>query len=279
MRQKQTNFLVGPNGTDRAVLPIFETKDYNQFKSLSTNRRLSSSNLNRLKASFKAYPGIVIPIWANDNMEVIDGNHRLQIAKELELPLYFYVKEGGIIQARIMNTFTAKWKNEDFHHSHVQENNPTYVLLDKLYKEYESLSRRIIDIVATGLARGERQINLDESGFRLSSRSKILGDAFEIKPEDKLRELLSKLWDYNSSVKMTGKLAKVLSELFDTESFDHDYFLQKVKAAQISPSSYAGIVLKNGKSGLLVFPDTTKDIRDSIEKLYNKAKTKKVKLF
>ena len=271
---------------DKIVGQIYETTDYNQFKILNTNRKVDKTNVNRLMLSFKTYPGIVIPIWVNDNFEVIDGQHRLEIAKLLskeitntKISLFYYIRPGSIREARIMNTYTAKWTTDAFHQSHLAEGKAPYVLLDQLYKDYETLPRKVVLVTATGFARGEEQDKVDPvTKARISSRRNILGE-MKLKDEDVIRKELSGLWDYNSAMKLTPKLSRIMVGLFYNEKFDNDFFIQRVKAAQLSPSSYNGIVMKNPRTNLIEFPDNTRDIKVELNKLYNKNRNKKTELF
>ena len=86
------------------------TRSYSIFNSIIGNRNLDSKNLKRIKESINEI-GLQMPILVNENNSIIDGQHRLQAAKELEIPITYIVSkessEENIDQLQISKKWTA----------------------------------------------------------------------------------------------------------------------------------------------------------------------------
>jgi hypothetical protein len=75
---------------------VESTKNYEIFKYLEGNRTLNSNHLRKLKKSIEDNNHLNLhPIIVNQNFEVIDGQHRLQCAKDLGLDIY-YIKSDKV---------------------------------------------------------------------------------------------------------------------------------------------------------------------------------------
>jgi len=89
---------------------IKSTKNYNLFTKIIGNRLLDINNVKRIKESVELI-GLQTPMMVNYKHGVIDGQHRLQVAKELEIPISYYVvsnfKEENIHDLQISKKWTA----------------------------------------------------------------------------------------------------------------------------------------------------------------------------
>lgn len=73
---------------------ILRTKDYSIFKTVNFNRDKNKKHIrNVIKIIKKENLLHLHPILVNDAMEVIDGQHRLEAAKELDLEI-FYIRSN-----------------------------------------------------------------------------------------------------------------------------------------------------------------------------------------
>ncbi|MDD4893605.1 MAG: ParB/RepB/Spo0J family partition protein [Candidatus Rickettsiella isopodorum] len=113
---------------------ILETKNYSQFKRLEGNRNLNPVNLRNLKKAIENKNMLSFhPIIVNKDYYVIDGHHRLQVATDLNLPVYFLVEENVDKNQAYEHIITANvnkksWTLEDFIHLYVKkDHNPNYI--------------------------------------------------------------------------------------------------------------------------------------------------------
>lgn len=75
---------------------VEKTQDYTKFNLLSGNRPIDKGHLRKLKKSIEENNRLNLhPIIVNKNFEIIDGQHRLQAAKELGVDIY-YIKSDTI---------------------------------------------------------------------------------------------------------------------------------------------------------------------------------------
>ena len=79
------------------------------------------------------------PIIVTRDNYIIDGQHRLQVAKTLRVPIHYTVIEKGDLQTIILlNTAMRKWGFSDYLHAYISLGNPHYMKLDAFAKEYAS---------------------------------------------------------------------------------------------------------------------------------------------
>ncbi|MBC8147318.1 MAG: ParB N-terminal domain-containing protein, partial [Bacteroidetes bacterium] len=72
---------------------IYKTKNYEKFKFMVGNRPINSAHTAKLIESIKG-KYLFNPIIINEKWEIIDGQHRFEAIKQLNLPLYFFINEG-----------------------------------------------------------------------------------------------------------------------------------------------------------------------------------------
>ena len=115
---------------------VYSTFNYNSFIIIEENRDIKG--LESLKKSIEKHGWLMSPGTVNMKGELIDGQTRLTIAKELNLPFYFVVdlnakSKKAMINALIgLNAARRQWKMEDWLHLYVTQN-----AKDESYPEYE----------------------------------------------------------------------------------------------------------------------------------------------
>lgn len=113
---------------------IYQTFNYDQFKLLNGNRMVHPGHLHRLKKSVEEKQ-MIIPIIVNERYEVIDGQHRLEVFKQLNLPVYFIINPGyGIKEIQKLNTHMKNWTVEDYLKCYCGQGIEDYVK----YKEFRA---------------------------------------------------------------------------------------------------------------------------------------------
>lgn len=116
---------------------------YDNFKKLPGNRSLHEKNLNELTQSIKTQNHLYLhPIIVNTDMYVIDGQHRLEVAKRLGIPIY-YIISGESNDKDIYNHLVSvnvnqkKWSLEDFFHLYAEKYENSH------YKEFLNLMSQL----------------------------------------------------------------------------------------------------------------------------------------
>lgn|SRR5690348_11281865 len=116
---------------------ILTTKLYDDFKSIIGNRNININHLNKLKESLKE-KDLKIPIIVNEKLEVIDGQHRLQARRELNLPVYYIIISGlGITDTQKANANNKNWNSNDFLKFYVSQNYYHYKIFQTFQNKWK----------------------------------------------------------------------------------------------------------------------------------------------
>jgi len=113
---------------------IYSTILYSEFKHIKGNRALKESNVVNIMKSMDTFgfqPGR--PLLVDKDMNVIDGQNRLEAAKRLQIPVYYMIidVEDNDLLLRALNTNQHSWSPSDYIHSWVITEVPAYVALQK----------------------------------------------------------------------------------------------------------------------------------------------------
>lgn len=131
---------------------VFSTKNYDLFKVHESNRKMDASNLQKLKSSITCRNLLEFrPILVNKNMEVIDGQHRLQAAKSLDVDIFYSIKEESNHEdILLLNTNQKSWKLDDYLNYHISLGNEHYKKIKEFLKENNLILREGLLILYGG---------------------------------------------------------------------------------------------------------------------------------
>lgn len=119
-------------------IEIYKTNNYEIFKRLKGNRDITNKRIAIIKKSIESIGYISNPIIVNQNMEVIDGQGRLEALMQLELEIEYRVINGiGIDECRAMNLKPTSWTMNDFIESYAEYGNESYIRLKELNDKYK----------------------------------------------------------------------------------------------------------------------------------------------
>lgn len=115
---------------------IHTTTEYGIFKHLTGNRELKK-RAEDIKKSIGKIGWITNPIIVNENMEVIDGQSRLQALMELGMPVEYIIQDSlDLEQCRTMNSYNESWGTKDYIDSYCAEGNENYIRLRNLMETF-----------------------------------------------------------------------------------------------------------------------------------------------
>lgn len=121
---------------DKKINTVFMTKDYSKFKLLDGNRSVKEDRKEKIRDSIKNVGFVRYPILCNEKMEVIDGQARLAVCKEDQLPVYYIVEPGiGIEECIHMNINQKNWGILDYIDSYAARGNLDYIRLRDFLNE------------------------------------------------------------------------------------------------------------------------------------------------
>lgn len=119
-------------------MQLIKTTDYDRFVPIMSNRELDKRHVMNLQRSIKARNLLMVrPIIVNENMEVIDGQHRLAAAQMINEPVY-YLQVKGLTQQdlAVLNTHQKNWSVMDFVNFYTLQGVPEYKKLSRLCNKY-----------------------------------------------------------------------------------------------------------------------------------------------
>ena len=115
-----------------------KTKDYAQFKALTGNRAIDSSHITKLTRSILKNNMLASnPIIVNEDMCVVDGQHRLDVARYNDLEIYYIVHSSTDIEdVLLLNANSRSWKLTDYLKSYIDLGKEDYKYLKDFCDKY-----------------------------------------------------------------------------------------------------------------------------------------------
>lgn len=124
------------------VYIIHETKEYDKFQRDETNRPIDYAHLQRMKKSIKRKNFLPEhPITVDADMNLLDGQHRLQAAKELGLPIYYIISATMTKEdVPILADARKQWRLQDRLHTYMARGNADYFALSNFVNAFPEIS-------------------------------------------------------------------------------------------------------------------------------------------
>lgn len=134
-------------------IKVYVTEDYSIFNQLKGNREVMPRHVNEIVDSIKKNGYYPVPILVDNNYTIIDGQHRFEALKQLNLPVY-YVKNGFIDNDCIeLNVNAKNWNIVDYIKFFASKGLKDYQDLLNLWSPYSS-DRQSVFHSFTGLKLG-----------------------------------------------------------------------------------------------------------------------------
>lgn len=131
------NYMFNSKTRTTASMQVHTTEDYFLFKSIDGNRNLNLLHLNRLRKSMSE-KYLFTTILVNENYEIIDGQHRFEVIRELGLPLHYIICENyGLPEVHILNATQKTWNSDDYLEGYCKLGYPDYIKYRIFKKKYD----------------------------------------------------------------------------------------------------------------------------------------------
>ena len=240
------------NTSSKTVGKIYQTENYSIFKYRIDNRPINETNVNNIARSIQIM-GQRHPISVDYNMNIQDGQHRLEACKKLGVPVLYIVNKDLMSTSQIaeLQSTTRSWKTKDYAHGFSNDNNENYNLYNKFCADYPEFSHTCALVLLSN--KTERNASVEES-FKT-------GD-FKVKSYNKAREVADLLKSMSAYYKGYNKRGFIfaLLKMKENKDFEMKRLLRKLP--------------KRCKE-LLDF-SKTEDYLDTLQDIYNWKETKKV---
>jgi hypothetical protein len=206
---------------------VQKTNQYGLFKLLRGNRPIDRYHLRKLKESIEKNNHLNLhPIIVNQNNEIIDGQHRFEVCKQLGIEV-FYIKSDSIKDEHLIDC-NVNQKSFDVENYidffAIKENKEEYIQLKNMLKatklKPKALLTLILGIVSTNLLEF-----LKTGKFKFPSnddQTKVLDfySDFIAYASDKRLKPMSMFSNHN--------FTRALRWLFKTSGFDSSIFFKKL---------------------------------------------------
>lgn len=145
-------------------MQIYKTTDYGQFKTIEGNRDILPRHVKSLIKSISLHNRLEQhPISVNDEMEVIDGQHRLAAAEALGVPIHYTIKTGdGLTQVQGLQV-QRSWTLRDYLESYASLGDTDYLLL-KQFVDYHNAPISMSVILLMGFGHGDKPKEMFKNG-------------------------------------------------------------------------------------------------------------------
>lgn len=204
----------------RQTHQVHTTTDYFLFKSIKGNRNKNLMHINRLRDSMKEEYLFTV-IIVNQNNEIIDGQHRFEVIKELSLPMHYVICKGyGLNEVHILNENSKTWNSDDYLEAYCNLNYPNY-LNYQLFKRRYKLGHKLCMAM----------LSENTSNAGTSQIKEFYKGVFVIKDFKKACDLAEKidiLSQYYEGHRRTSFVFAML-KLFKNDNFEFTELLQKLK--------------------------------------------------
>lgn len=240
--------------TKTSTLPIVKsTKEYSLFGTLKGNRVIKAPHLRKLISSIKENYMFTV-IIVNENMEIIDGQHRAAACEVLNLPIYYVIKEGYTLEdIQRYNVGTTNWSTGDFVDSYCELGRTDYQVLRHFQNKYK-FGYGICALLMNGGNEGGKGLAVIATG-----NFKVRGD---INKANDLSGMIIDFEKYFPSCRQTTFIRACLG-IFKSENYDHKLMMER---------------LRTNPDSLKVQPNR-QEYERNIEDVYNYRSREKVRLF
>lgn len=204
---------------NEVVTEIRKTNNYPMFKNMIGNREIKDKNYKKLIRSMSEKQ-LIIPILVNEKLEIIDGQHRFNACKTLQLPVYYYIIPGYEIEdVKRANLVSCNWNLDDYLNLHIQLAKGEYAKFLDLKNKYNLKTSQLLEIIATLEQKEYGRVRLCfEDG------------SFEIDNIMIIEKFLMDLSDFSSFKDCySTKFSKAFLRLYMHNAYNHTHMQKKLK--------------------------------------------------
>ena len=222
--------ILSHNISDKVkVNETFRTNNYSIFKRLQGNRPLNMIHVKRLEESIKKNGMLEVDIIVNKDWEVIDGQNRLEAAKNVRVPVYFKIKpDYGLREAQILNENVKVWRKVDYLDSYCELGFPEYIEFKRFMEAYKkdfnfSSCEALIRLKQTTMyeAVGNKQVT---AKYFESGKLVIMDIVKSRQYANAIKEIKPYFEGYNNSV-----FVRTMIFMLNHENYNHYEFKAKLK--------------------------------------------------
>jgi hypothetical protein len=229
---------------------IMKTKDYSIFKKMLGNREIIPGNLKNIINSIQSKNMLEFrPIIVDKDMNVIDGQHRLRAAEDLDIEIYYQIDSSSSADDIIRyNASQMGWKMSNYINFYAERGHSEYILFRDFCEKYK------VDYgFLRNYMKGERDsvlATMKQGNLKFFSEEQLKEIKEKIRKIEEVGEVLRRYIPIgiNDFLK-SPKLKAAISLLLDNPNLNFDLLLRRaamridmVRACPSVPTYYAMLV-------------------------------------
>tara|TARA_R110000803_G_scaffold183831_1_gene246163 strand:+ start:504 stop:1118 length:615 start_codon:yes stop_codon:yes gene_type:complete len=160
-------------------------------------------------------------IIVNENYEIIDGQHRFEVIRELNFPMHYIICDGyGLNEVHLLNQNSKNWNSDDYLEAYCNLNYPHY-LNYAIFKDRYKFGHSVCMAIASNIASGANTAHVKDfykGEFLFKDFKKACSLAEKI-------EILGQYYDGNKR----RSFVLAMLQLFKNDNFEFTELLQKLK--------------------------------------------------
>ena len=236
---------------------MYETTNYSIFKRIVGNRKINQNRVKELAENMKVNGWRLGPILVNENLEILNGQHRVKAAEIAGIPVTYLVVQGGIEDVHDAND-QMPWRMIDYIQSYIERGNENYVRLYETMKKYSASYSLVL-----------RSANISTNNI---TKTSMMEGTLIFSPEhcnraDRKLPKVYEIWNAMSEIGFRGnKNIKETAALFVVEHYDESVVNKLCSAIRRATPTFLSTM-------------NTQSLLDSFERVYNKNKDRREKVF
>lgn len=144
---------------DKVCYQVYRTSNYSKFKSLLGNRETNKVKISNIAKNIEQYGWLSQPILVNEKFQIIDGQHRFEALKKLNLPIEYIVSEGlSLEECQALNKFQSNWSVKDYINSYAETGNQDYINFKTLTDTFPKIGLNSVMYAVTDTAQISKPI-------------------------------------------------------------------------------------------------------------------------
>lgn len=212
-------------------LKILTTSDYDKFKTVEGNRDVNESHVRKIKQSLEEKNLLEYnPILVTKEMQIIDGQHRLEAARRLRIPVpYIIIPDADLTTIQQLNSNLRSWNAKDFAESYARLGKGSYIRLLKFCDEYDFPIVLSAELLAGTSGGG----NIPGRSGDAHISHRIRNGTFEIRNENNALALMQQLRDLqpfcDAKVWRVPAFIRTLIRLYRVAHMDHKTLVAQLR--------------------------------------------------
>lgn len=205
---------------------VKSTTEYHLFSHLDENRDINQNYVKLLAASISESNNLHLkPIIVTEDLEVIDGQHRLEAAKILELPIFYVVDENYNPKNLIdLNNLQRGWAPDDYINYWITQGNEEYSKLRDFMKDIGFKTRIVMHWLSKDSSRA--MVAFKRGAFKFQISHEKLDALFSTK---RLMDYLKSVQFKQTTIYNQSSFHRACRDFFMNVLVEKDRFFEKLE--------------------------------------------------